>query len=62
MMQLKKLIRMVRIASQMPSLQLYTLLFLLRQHLKMLRVRKRLRKRLMRSLAMRIMCCKFKMC
>ncbi|CAG7863831.1 unnamed protein product [Brassica rapa] len=30
----KKLIRMVRIASQMPSLQLYTLLFLLRQHLK----------------------------
>ncbi|CAF1930206.1 unnamed protein product [Brassica napus] len=36
------------------SLQLYTLLFLLRQHLKMLRVRKRLRKRLMRSLAMRM--------
>uniref|UniRef100_M4EGY8 DUF287 domain-containing protein n=1 Tax=Brassica campestris TaxID=3711 RepID=M4EGY8_BRACM len=30
----KKLIGMVRIASQMPSLQLYTLLFLLRQHLK----------------------------
>ncbi|CAN7114027.1 unnamed protein product [Brassica rapa subsp. narinosa] len=30
----KKLIRMVRIASQMLSLQLYTLLFLLRQHLK----------------------------